>query len=58
MCKKQFAEELDHIVPLFKGGTNDEDNLQGLCKKCHAEKTKRDLNLRTGVGVDGWPIET
>lgn len=31
--------ELDHIMPLSCGGTNDEDNLQLLCVKCHKYKT-------------------
>jgi 5-methylcytosine-specific restriction endonuclease McrA len=32
--------ELDHIQPLNDGGTNDESNLQPLCKVCHKAKTK------------------
>jgi 5-methylcytosine-specific restriction protein A len=57
MCKVELARELDHIVPLFKGGTDDEDNLQGLCIECHKKKTKADLNLRVSVGTDGWLID-
>ena len=30
--------EIDHIVPVAKGGTNDIDNLQTLCKKCNRGK--------------------
>lgn len=34
------SEELDHIVPLAKGGAPREDsNLQALCRPHHAEKT-------------------
>ena len=36
------AQEVDHILPLSEGGTNDLDNLQGLCKSCHSKKTARD----------------
>lgn len=52
------ATDLDHIVPLFKGGTDDEENLQGLCAECHAEKTRRDLGQRerVAVGIDGVPL--
>jgi hypothetical protein len=32
--------EIDHIMPLACGGTNEPTNLQCLCKKCHFEKTK------------------
>lgn len=35
--------ELDHIVNVAKGGTDDDSNLQTLCKSpCHAEKTHRE----------------
>ena len=53
------ATDLDHIVPIFKGGTDDDENLQGLCAECHAEKTRADLGQqpRTQVGVDGVPID-
>lgn len=37
------AQELDHIVPLAQGGTNDDDNLQALCRACHAKKTASEL---------------
>ena len=30
--------EIDHIVPVAKGGTNDIDNLQTLCKECNRAK--------------------
>ena len=32
--------QLDHIVPLFRKGTNDRINLQILCPGCHALKTQ------------------
>lgn len=33
------SEEVDHIVPLAEGGTNDRSNLQGICKPCHKAKS-------------------
>ena len=30
--------EIDHILPVAKGGTNDIDNLQTLCKECNRAK--------------------
>ena len=41
LCKSLLNEtyEIDHIKPLFKGGTNSESNLQALCKRCHTLKS-------------------
>ena len=33
------AVEVDHRMPLARGGTDDDTNLQGLCRRCHKEKT-------------------
>ena len=30
--------EVDHIVPLYKNGTNHVNNLQALCRNCHVKK--------------------
>lgn len=51
--------ELDHRIPLFKGGEDIEENLQVLCPECHATKTNEDLGRREQVQIDitGWPIE-
>jgi 5-methylcytosine-specific restriction enzyme A len=52
------AEEVDHIVPLSKGGVDDRSNLQSLCKECHDEKTRDDLGWRMKPGADhnGMPL--
>lgn len=53
------AVELDHVVALANGGTNEESNYQCLCAVCHAEKTAIDLGYRRKpvIGLDGWPID-
>lgn len=40
-CSKilDFTYEIDHKVPLFKGGTNEYNNLIALCRECHGRKT-------------------
>jgi 5-methylcytosine-specific restriction endonuclease McrA len=50
----------DHIVPLAKGGTDDEGNIQCLCGPCHDIKTREDFDLAPavegrGVGRSGRP---
>ena len=37
--KLREAECVDHVIPLARGGTNDETNLQSLCNRCHSVKT-------------------
>ena len=38
--------EIDHIIPLYKGGNNEVYNLQALCRNCHGMKTINDkLNI-------------
>ena len=32
--------EIDHIIPLMSGGTNEFTNLQALCKTCHDNKSR------------------
>ena len=46
------ATEVDHIDPLYKGGSNSSSNLQGLCHDCHAAKTAADLGQRVRVRFD------
>lgn len=51
--------EVDHRIPLAKGGTDDDANLQWLCREpCHRDKTIREQGGRPVVGcdADGWPV--
>lgn len=34
--------EVDHIVNVAQGGTDDDDNLQAICIPCHKTKTARE----------------
>ena len=36
--KNETSLEIDHILPVAKGGTNDIDNLQTLCRECNRMK--------------------
>jgi 5-methylcytosine-specific restriction protein A len=73
-CRKCIADGLaepnrsdicDHIIPLAEGGTNERDNLAGLCHTCHNEKTlaesarsqgRREPQPKVKIGNDGWPV--
>ncbi len=39
--------DVDHILPLIDGGTNDPMNLQALCPSCHRVKTVREHQVRS-----------
>ena len=43
-CKKLLdaSYEVDHILALYKGGTNELDNLVALCRNCHGIKTMKE----------------
>lgn len=34
-----YTYEIDHHIPLFKGGSNEVSNLIALCRNCHGKKT-------------------
>jgi 5-methylcytosine-specific restriction protein A len=37
-CRRP-ATDVDHVVALAKGGTDDLDNLRAYCTSCHSKKT-------------------
>jgi 5-methylcytosine-specific restriction protein A len=52
----QAACEVDHVVPLWQGGSHDRSNLQPLCASCHADKTAAEAGSRA-VGDAGGGIK-
>ena len=40
-CKSKEKLEYDHIIPVTKGGSNTERNVQLLCEKCNREKAAK-----------------
>ncbi|MEG8276411.1 HNH endonuclease [Streptomyces sp. AHA2] len=45
-CPGQFLAsgvDIDHIIPLAKGGEDVASNVQVLCKACHKAKTREDF---------------
>jgi 5-methylcytosine-specific restriction protein A len=43
-CRRRAAVIRDHVVPLAEGGTDTEDNTQGLCQSCSDVKSHREAN--------------
>lgn len=37
-CKARKDLSIDHIIPVARGGTNDLDNLQTMCRSCNSRK--------------------
>lgn len=53
VCKRAFCDlaavDVDHITPLWMGGTNRDDNLEGLCPAHHKAKTSLEARIRGRV---------
>lgn len=37
----RYSEEIDHIVRIAFGGSDNDDNIRALCKPCHEKRTKQ-----------------
>jgi 5-methylcytosine-specific restriction protein A len=46
-----LAAEVDHIEPVFEGGSDDDHNLQALCRPCHTAKTNIEAGRRAAGGM-------
>lgn len=46
VCGGTKSLQYDHIIPRWKGGTNDANNIQVLCSNCHDEKSRKEFALR------------
>lgn len=50
---KPFSAWCDHVIPKAEGGTDDDENLQTLCRSCHQAKTDREKLRGRGRGRGG-----
>ena len=55
-CRQTFPAvfDIDHIVPLHKGGEDVMGNLQALCCNCHAVKSR---NEQSELRRAAWPAQ-
>ena len=53
-CKRKgrvtIGRVVDHIKPLWDGGSDDESNKELLCDPCHDAKTAREAGIRAAGG--------
>ncbi len=40
-CRRSIKLEMDHIIPVSKGGKTEESNLQILCRRCNRAKSRK-----------------
>lgn len=54
LCRKPIDEkrelyDADHIIRVADGGSSEHSNFQVLCRVCHGEKTKKEMDFTTDV---------
>lgn len=47
-CDSDASLELDHVLPIAKGGKHTVDNFQILCRSCNARKATKSTDYRKG----------
>ena len=40
------ATDVDHVIPLARGGQDVDENIQALCRPCHKLKTRSDFGAK------------
>lgn len=49
---------IEHIIPRYKGGTNDPENLTSACRKCNCRRSYEDArNMKEGALLGKWPMK-
>lgn len=53
-CGGETELQVDHVIPISRGGTNEADNLQLLCYECHQKKHNYKFNE---IGVNTQSVK-
>lgn len=53
ICGSSEELEIDHIVPVIRGGETEKENLQALCKSCNTKKGIKTIDASRGSKVKG-----
>lgn len=51
LSKVSLGAVVDHIVPLWQGGSDEDSNKELLCNPCHDAKTAQEAAQRAGKGL-------
>ena len=43
------ASEVDHIIPVSQGGSDDPENLCAIAAECHRKKTQKESRMARGI---------
>jgi 5-methylcytosine-specific restriction protein A len=56
--RTEVAKIVNHIIPLARGGSDDDENTENLCIECDQIVTAEQFGhkQRVSIGTDGWPI--
>lgn len=58
-CRSPRELQVDHVIPVSRGGTHDQSNLAVLCVRCHRKKTAQEgggyRSTRTAADADFAP---
>ena len=46
LCHQPGADEVDHVIPRFRGGTDAADNLRPVHQVCHSRKSSAEGHAR------------